>query len=569
MSRLHCFVRALSSLALFSALIVGQASAQTSNTHEMHVYQGAESVPLRLEGWLVLPPQVNYQVSVISPPSFGQVVGEDYWPNSTFWDVGADRLTLRITLTDTFPVQISHHTFLFSPLVANNRIYQEFTDFDVWPGSWSQVGSSSQIGLSSTQNIVASVFGSDTAWIRTEIPDGNVGGGSTGYGGSGGTLVDPPPIVEPGDVIIASLGNINVELEYYDDPGPGDGYHRVRATAPAGQCDVCETPWRQVPSNTWLDFGVWAGAKVTDEGHFPFEGPWSIRLTIQPLHQPMTTDWIEGDFDAVNLDLETGQLRLGILEPPTGMEGLQVTYDRWITWTEKHDFERVGHVAETFEDGQASDWETEGSAGSVIKTSAPGSWAWAIDVDSLVDANGIDDTVLIDSSPGDQAPNGQIMAGRDTATTALLRVDFKHLNLGEGDSIRLLRGSGSVNLNGGLHLSLVMHRLNGLYRVRVTVREDDAENGQGVTFKTTPWYVLGGASLHDFAVQWRASSADGADDGEVRLWVDGQFAGENLNVDNDSKVMETLAFGAHRSILSNSGSLGTIYFDDLASFPGQ
>jgi hypothetical protein len=189
-------------------------------------------------------------------------------------------------------------------------------------------------------------------------------------------------------------------------------------------------------------------------------------------------------------------------------------------------------------------------------------WAWAIDVDSLLAGGAVDDTIVIEPSPGDPLPGSSGLDGRDTAVTALLRVDLSALTLEDGDSIQLLRGSSSEAIDGGLFLSLLLKKSNGQYLLQARTR-DDAE-----AIQKTGWATL--SAQHDLAIQWRASSAPGADDGALRYWADGAILGQLVGLDNDTKRIEALAFGAHRSVLSQStGSLGELRLSDLASFPGQ
>lgn len=559
-------------LAVLAASSVStRADSPSASSHEIHIYPQAETVPLRLEGWLV-PVGDSYQITVTSEPSFGQLDGESYLPGQDFWQARVDRLTLSITNLSTVGQETSLHTFLFSPLEVATPTLRSFNDFEpnkTWPGDWTVVGSSSQVGPSAVrpiddlQSLAAGISGSQTAWASLDIlGGGSIGGGATGYGGSGGTVVEGPPIEDPGSTVIAALGGIELELEFYDPPGPGGGHYRVRASAPAAHCSVCRTPWQQIDPGRRIGFTLWAGNKVTDAHHNPYMGPWSVLLKLEPEGLPSTVEWIDGDFDAANLGLNPGQLRLGILQPPSGMQGLRIVHDNWATWTEEYLFEERGHLAEIFHHG-ASSWQQQGIPGSWVANAGGSTWSWAIDVDQLRASSTIEDAILVEPSPGDPVPGNSLLDGRDTAATALLRLDLEDLTLEDGESIQLIRGSSSENIDGGLFLSLQLIREDDQYWLVARTRDDDG------SIQKTPWSALS-HTQHDLALQWRAGSADGADDGVLRFWIDGRMAGERLDLDNDTWTIEALAFGAHRSVLGTSSTpRGKLLLSDLASFPGQ
>jgi hypothetical protein len=66
-------------------------------------------------------------------------------------------------------------------------------------------------------------------------------------------------------------------------------------------------------------------------------------------------------------------------------------------------------------------------------------------------------------------------------------------------------------------------------------------------------------------VEWKAASAPGANDGYVKLWVDGVLSATLANLDNDQQRLDYVDLGAMNI---SSGVIGTLYFDDFESRSG-
>lgn len=69
-------------------------------------------------------------------------------------------------------------------------------------------------------------------------------------------------------------------------------------------------------------------------------------------------------------------------------------------------------------------------------------------------------------------------------------------------------------------------------------------------------------AVHYVEVFWKASTAPGANNGYLELFIDGSSAGTITNTDNDTRSVTDVRFGAQGK---DAGTSGTFYMDDFAS----
>ncbi len=536
---------------ILAVSFAARLQAQSPNVHELQLYPGIETAPLGLQPWLVNEGQ-SYVFTVISPPTFGTLVGEDYLPSPELWESGADRLTLEITKWASPP---ELHTILIS-LVESQKDSLPVADFEecfdaaCLPPGWSitdplhNIGLDASTPLSGTRSLVAWLSSQNDAFVSQGVP---FGGGTSNGNASGGTRVGPPTddggfsVVVPGTVTIATLGNIKIRVTY---PGGPTGYF-MQAVA-SGNCTICETPLRPIPAETPIAFNIWAGLETlgppsdrSTNQYFPAAG---LRFMVQPEGQPATVDWLDGTFD-------NQVLTLG-LRDPAGLDGFEATFDDFVTWTETNSYSPTGGIADGFENGQATTaWVLDGPSQVLNKGTISGLNGLVIDLEDLSTVNGLLDATLIDNSP--QAA---------TALTALLRVRSENLGLGDGDMLHVFGAAAFDALAGGSHVGLLLNRVGGEYRVRARALDD-----QGV-WQQTPWHPLTG-NEHDLTVRWQASTGPLDSNGTLHMWSEGAPAGEKLGIDNHTQVVESVAFGALDAVFVNSLiEHGELHLDDIASF---
>ena len=97
---------------------------------------------------------------------------------------------------------------------------------------------------------------------------------------------------------------------------------------------------------------------------------------------------------------------------------------------------------------------------------------------------------------------------------------------------------------------------NGVYQVSAGAFTDSA------TWVSTPWSTITDAS-HAIELDWRAASAAGANNGSLTLWIDGLQQADLTGIDNDTRRIDLVAFGATSGI--GSGTRGTCFFDAFES----
>jgi VCBS repeat-containing protein len=82
------------------------------------------------------------------------------------------------------------------------------------------------------------------------------------------------------------------------------------------------------------------------------------------------------------------------------------------------------------------------------------------------------------------------------------------------------------------------------------------------TWVNSSWMSLSDAP-HYIEIEWRASTAAGANNGILTLWVDGVQRASQTGIDNDTKRIESVRLGAVESI--DSRTRGTYFFDQFDS----
>jgi hypothetical protein len=94
------------------------------------------------------------------------------------------------------------------------------------------------------------------------------------------------------------------------------------------------------------------------------------------------------------------------------------------------------------------------------------------------------------------------------------------------------------------------------YQVRAAAVND------GSTWSTTAWTTTSDAS-HYLGIDWKATSAPGANNGSLTFWVDGGKQANFTAIDNDTRRVDKVRLGAVAGI--DTGTRGTYYFDAFES----
>ena len=129
------------------------------------------------------------------------------------------------------------------------------------------------------------------------------------------------------------------------------------------------------------------------------------------------------------------------------------------------------------------------------------------------------------------------------------------------NAIKMANGNSHFIFYGYAGTSKVVLRVelrfsNGSYQIRAALIND------GTTWRNTSWFAISDAA-HLVEVDWQASTASGANNGNLGLWVDGVQRANLPGVDNDTRRIDRVSLGAVAGI--DTGTRGTYFFDALES----
>jgi RHS repeat-associated protein len=136
---------------------------------------------------------------------------------------------------------------------------------------------------------------------------------------------------------------------------------------------------------------------------------------------------------------------------------------------------------------------------------------------------------------------------------ARFHFDSNTISMASGDAHYLFYGYLKDTTTGVLRLEF---RSSGGYQVRAEAATD------GSSWSGTSWYSITDAP-HYFELDWQASSGPGANNGVLKLWIDGVLKQAISNIDNDTRQIDWLRLGAVSGV--DTGTRGTYYFDAFAS----
>ncbi len=96
----------------------------------------------------------------------------------------------------------------------------------------------------------------------------------------------------------------------------------------------------------------------------------------------------------------------------------------------------------------------------------------------------------------------------------------------------------------------------GKYQIRALILDD------ATTFTSSGWFTISDAP-HSIEMDWRASTAAGANNGGLTLWIGGTQQANVTGIDNDTRRIESVRLGALTGI--DTGTRGTYFFDAFES----
>jgi hypothetical protein len=105
-------------------------------------------------------------------------------------------------------------------------------------------------------------------------------------------------------------------------------------------------------------------------------------------------------------------------------------------------------------------------------------------------------------------------------------------------------------------LRIEFRRSSGSYQLQAALRNDKS------TWSVSSWSTISDA-MHFVELDWRASTAAGANNGSLTFWIDGAQIANLTGVDNDTRRIDRVRLGAINGL--DSGTSGTEYFDAFES----
>jgi serine protease len=111
-----------------------------------------------------------------------------------------------------------------------------------------------------------------------------------------------------------------------------------------------------------------------------------------------------------------------------------------------------------------------------------------------------------------------------------------------------------------LVLRLQFRRSSNLYQVQAALLND------GSSFTTSSWITISDAP-QQIALDWKAATGAGANNGSLTLSIDGTQKANLTDVDNDTRRIDRARLGAVAGI--DTGTRGTYYFDNFESSRGD
>jgi RHS repeat-associated protein/uncharacterized repeat protein (TIGR01451 family) len=132
---------------------------------------------------------------------------------------------------------------------------------------------------------------------------------------------------------------------------------------------------------------------------------------------------------------------------------------------------------------------------------------------------------------------------------ARVYINPEEFAFGQGEALEFLRLDGAAYWG----IATVQLTKTTSYELQIRARKDD------LNFENGSWIEIGdGWTAVEIA--WKAASYDGANDGYLELYIDGQLVSSLTNLDNDSLPATRLYLGTY-GLEANSS--GTLYLDDF------
>jgi len=196
--------------------------------------------------------------------------------------------------------------------------------------------------------------------------------------------------------------------------------------------------------------------------------------------------------------------------------------------------------ADGFESGNLSAWSSNTTDSGDLSASPAATLIGNYGLQAVIDDN---NTIYVT----DEIPSAE------TRYRARFYFDPNSITMANNDSHYLFYGYHGTST---VALRIQFRRSSGTYQLRAALRNDSS------TWTSSSWFTISDAS-HSIEIDWRASTASGANNGGLTLWIDGTQRANLTGVDNDTRRLDRVRLGAVTGIDNNTR--GTYYFDAFES----
>jgi hypothetical protein len=196
--------------------------------------------------------------------------------------------------------------------------------------------------------------------------------------------------------------------------------------------------------------------------------------------------------------------------------------------------------ADGFEAGDLSAWPADTTDGGDLSVNPGAALIGGYGLQAFIDDN---NSIYVTNDSPNGEPRYRARFYFDPNSITMVNNDAHYLFYGYS-------GSSAVVLR-------VEFRFNkGRYQLRTGLRNDSSSWTNG------SWFVISDVP-HFIEIDWRAATAVGANNGSLTFWIDGTQRANLTGVDNDTRRLDRVQWGAVAGI--DSGTRGTYYFDAFDS----
>ena len=197
--------------------------------------------------------------------------------------------------------------------------------------------------------------------------------------------------------------------------------------------------------------------------------------------------------------------------------------------------------ADGFENGNLVAWSSSMVDGGDLSVSSGAALLGSQGLQAVIDDNNA--LVVIDDAPTAEA-----------RYRARLYFDPNSIPMAIGDAHLIFQGFAGSGTTQVLQLELRFQATG--YEVRALLVND------AKSWTPTNWITLSDAP-HALEIDWRASTAAGANNGGLTFWVDGIQQANLTGIDNDTRRIDQIRLGATSGV--DNGTRGSYYFDAFES----